>query len=234
MSASSGRWPKQLPEMTPEQLAIRDDYMKWFYAEVYTSRFGLVQRFNHRYAARTVRPGLKTLDVGAGLGEHLEFEDGRAGQYVALELRPEMAKEIETRYPYVTTVTGSVEGGLDLPDNEFDRILAIHVLEHLPNLPAALAEADRLLKTGGVLSIVLPCEGGFAYTLGRQMTTQRWFERRYGTSFDPFIKSEHVNVVPEIVEELDRRFLRQHSAWFPFKVPTVHANVCVGFTYRKR
>ena len=30
------------------------------------------------------------LDLGAGLGEHLEFEDGRAGGYVALELRAEM------------------------------------------------------------------------------------------------------------------------------------------------
>src|ERR1700684_2763547 len=106
-------WPKRLPEMTPEQLAIRDDWMAYFYSDVYTNRFGAIQKFNHEYASRTARPGLRTLDVGAGLGEHLEFEDCRAGEYVAVEMRPEMADEIARRYPLATTVVGDIADGLD-------------------------------------------------------------------------------------------------------------------------
>ena len=231
--SQSTTWPKQLPELTPEQVAIRDDYMKFFYSAVYTARFGWIQRFNHTYAARSVGPGLRTLDIGAGLGEHLEFEDGRAQDYVAMELRPEMAAEIAQRYPYVTAVTGDVERGLDFGPAEFDRVLAIHVLEHLPNLPAALEELLRVMRPGAVLSVVLPCEGGWLYTLGRRLTTQRLFEKRYGMSFDWCIQSEHVSTVPEIVHELDARFRREHASWFPTMIPTVHANICAGFTYRR-
>jgi len=226
-------WPKQLPELTAEQIAIRDDYMDYFYSEVYTARFGLIQKFNHTYAARTAATKLRTLDVGAGLGEHLEFEDGHAGEYVALELRPEMAEEIVRRYPYITTVTGNMEDGLPFAAGEFDRVLAIHVLEHLPNLPADLEELARVLRPGGVLSVVLPCEGGLAYTLGRSLTTKRMFEKRYGVSFDWCIASEHVSAVPEIVHELDQRFTREHASWFPLRLPSVHVNVCVGLTYRR-
>ena len=224
-------WPKPMPELTAEQMAIRDDYMAYFYAEVYTARFGRIQRFNHTFAARSFRPGISTLDLGAGLGEHLEFEDGRAGDYVALELRPEMAAEIAARYPYVTTISGDVERGLEFEVGHFDRVLAIHVLEHLPNLPAVLEELRRLLKPGGVLLVVLPCEGGALYTLGRRLTTQRVFEKRYGVSFDWCIASEHVSTLPEFVRELDDRFARRETAWFPRRVPTFHANVCAGLTY---
>lgn len=226
-------WPKQIPELTAEQVAIRDDYMDYFYAEVYTARFGAIQRFNHTYAARTAGPALRTLDVGAGLGEHLEFEDGHNGEYVALELRPEMAQEIVRRYPYVTTVTGNLEQGLPFETGTFDRVLAIHVLEHLPNLPSDLEELRRVLRPGGVLSVVLPCEGGLAYSLGRNLTTKRMFEKRYGVSFDWCIASEHVSTAPEVVQELDRRFTCEQRSWFPFKLPSVHVNVCVGLTYRR-
>lgn len=226
-------WPKRLPALTPEQVAIRDDYMEFFYSEVYTARFGWIQRFNHAYAARSFAPGLRTLDVGAGLGEHLEFEDGNAQDYVAMELRPEMAARIAQRYPYVMTITGDLEQGLGVASADFDRVLAIHVLEHLPNLPAALDELVRVMRPGAVLSVVLPCEGGWVYTLGRRLTTQRAFEKRYGMSFDWCIQSEHVSTVPQIVHELDARFRREHTSWFPTMIPTVHANICVGFTYRR-
>lgn len=226
-------WPKQLPELSAEQVAIRDDYMNYFYSEVYTARFGRIQKFNHTYAARSFAPGLRTLDIGAGLGEHLEFEDGHAGEYVALEVRPEMAAEIAARYPYVDTVSGDVERGLEFENGAFDRVLAIHVLEHLPNLPAALDELKRIMRPGAVLSVVLPCEGGLLYTLGRRLTTQRVFEKRYGMSFDWCIESEHVSIVPEILHELDLRFTREHGEWFPTRLPTLHANICAGLTYRR-
>ena len=46
-------------------------------------------------------------------------------------------------------------------DDFFDRIIAVHVMEYLPNLPAAIREAYRLLhKQRGQLLIVIPCEGG--------------------------------------------------------------------------
>jgi SAM-dependent methyltransferase len=226
-------WPKPVPELTREQTAIRDDFMKHFH-EVLSDRYGAIPRFNHRYATRSASAGARTLEIGAGLGEHLEFEDARDQHYVALELRPEMAEVIERDYPYVQTVIGDVQEGLPFDGGEFDRVLAIHVLEHLPDLPAALDEIRRVLRSGGLLSVVIPCEGGRIYGLGRQVTTRRMFEKRYQTDYDWYIKTEHLSVPAEITPELDARFTRVHASWFPFKVPTVHMNVCLGLTYVRR
>jgi SAM-dependent methyltransferase len=225
-------WPKPTVCLTPEQTAIRDDFMEYFLRHVYGARFGAIQRFSHTYPLRSAREGLRTLDVGAGLGEHLAFEERRDPDYVALELRPEMAAELGRRYPDITTVAGDIQAGLQFDANEFDRVLAIHVLEHLPNLPAALEEVRRLLRPDGTFAVVLPCEGGAAYSLGRRVTTERIFRKRYNVSYDWYIKSEHVNRLDEIIPELESRFTRTHGAWFPLRLPMAHLNLCVGLTYR--
>jgi ubiquinone/menaquinone biosynthesis C-methylase UbiE len=160
-------WPKVLPPLDPERKAIHDAFMKQWH-EVLPQRYGVIEHFNHRFPVSASRPGFRsTLEIGAGLGEHLQYEELTAEQqasYYALELRENMAARIAESYPKVNTVVGDCQQRLDFPDAYFDRYLAIHVLEHLPNLPACLAEAWRLLrKTSGQLLAVIPCEGGFAY-----------------------------------------------------------------------
>jgi ubiquinone/menaquinone biosynthesis C-methylase UbiE len=226
------KWPKPFPELTDEQLRIRDDFMKYFH-EIYSDSYGAVAKFNHTYPLQTAQPGIRTLEIGAGLGEHLDFEDASTQDYVALELRDEMAAVIAAKHPEASTHVGDVEAGLDVPDASFDRVIAIHVLEHLRNLPPALDEVRRVLKPGGVFEVVIPCEGGLGYALGRRVTSQRVFEKRYGTSYDWYIKTEHFNVPGEIVPELDARFTRERRAWWPLKVPSVHLNLCLGLTYRR-
>jgi SAM-dependent methyltransferase len=233
MSSASTRWPKPFPQLTDEQLRIRDDYMKYFH-EIYSERYGAVAKFNHTYPLSSARPGIRTLEIGAGLGEHLDFEDAsEQEEYVALELRDEMAAVIAQAHPGVSTLVGDVVAGLDVPDASFDRVIAIHVLEHLHNLPPALDEVRRVLKPGGLFEVVIPCEGGFGYALGRRVTSKRVFEKRYNMDYDWYIKSEHFNVPGEIMAELDTRFERRRSSWWPLKVPNVHLNLCLGLTYRR-
>lgn len=228
---TKGRWPKQVPELTPKQSEISDDWMKYFH-EIYPERFGAIGRFNQTYPLRTAGSGRRVLEVGAGLGEHLRFEDVANQEYVALELRPEMADEIKRSCPQVRTVVGDVQTRLPFEDDYFDRVLAIQVLEHLVDLPAALDEIRRILRPGGLVAVVIPCEGGAAYTLGRRLTSQRIFEKRYGTSYLWCIRGEHVNVPSEITSELAKRFELQHRSFFPMKVPSIHVNLCIGLTYR--
>src|SRR5262249_4630798 len=149
-------------------------------------------------------------------------------EYHAVELREEMAQAIRRDFPSVITVVGDCQQRLAFEDASFDRVIAIHVLEHLPNLPAALSEIDRLLKPDGVFSAVIPCEGGIGYGLGRRVTTQRAFEKRYKTNFKRYL--DHVNRAQEILTELRARFELADSTYWPARVPLIDFNVLIGLT----
>jgi SAM-dependent methyltransferase len=200
---ATSKWPKTFAPLTAEQERIRDDFVKHWH-EVLPVRFGVIERFNHSYPTRH-RPAdfLRTLEIGAGIGEHLEYEQLTPEQvrsYHALELRENMSGDIRRRFPGVQTITGDCQQPLPFPDGYFDRILAIHVLEHLPNLPSAVREAHRVCnQERGVLSVVIPCEGGLAYMTARRLSARRVFERRYKQPYKWFIEREHVNRPHEIL-----------------------------------
>jgi SAM-dependent methyltransferase len=225
-------WPKTVPQLSPEQERIRDDFMRHWH-EVLPARYSVIERFNHGYAARSAVAGARTLEIGAGLGEHLAFEQQHE-DYWAVELREEMAQAIKHKYPRVRTIVGDCQQRLPLDDATFDRALAIHVLEHLPDLPSAVAELRRVLKADGRLVAVIPCEGGLAYGRARRISAQRIFERRYRVSYDWFVKSEHINVPREIIAELTEHFEILERRYFPLRVPVITANLVIGLTMRPR
>ena len=139
-----------------------------------------------------------------------------------------MAAVIAERHPEVEVIVGDAQERMPFDDGSFDRVLAIHVLEHLPNLPAALAEIRRLLKPSGRLVVVIPCEGGLAYSLARRISAQRIFEKRYGMSYRFFIESEHINVPREILEECAAHFAVVRRRYFPLVVPLTVPNLVIG------
>ena len=231
---TSTKWPKVLPELTPEQVRVRDDFMAHWH-EVLPNRYGAIERFNHGWPAKTARPGERTIEIGAGLGEHLDAEPEFAREgYVAVELRPELAERIKQRHPGIEVVAGDCQQRLPFADGSFDRALAIHVLEHLPNLPAALAELRRLLTPQGRCIVVIPCEGGLAYSLARRVSAQRIFEKRYKMSYRWCIESEHINVPREIIEECQAHFRIVRKRHFPLVIPVTGLNLVIGLELAPR
>lgn len=229
-------WPKTLLPLNAEQQAISNDFMRHWH-EVLPKRFGLVDKFNHHYPVRHAPKNFRrTLEIGAGLGEHLQYEKLTAEQaknYYALELRENMCERIRQRCPHIHAITGDCQEKLQFEDGFFDRILAIHVLEHLPNLPAAIKEMHRLChKTTGVFSVVIPCEGGTMYTCARRISAQRIFQKRYKQSYRWFIEREHINRPHEILAELKPYFRVVHQRFFPFGLPMIFSNLCIGLTLR--
>lgn len=235
---ASSKWPKVLPPLTDEQRRISDDFMRYWH-EVLPRRFGRIERFNHGYPVRHAPPDFRrTLEIGAGLGEHLEYERLTIDQernYYAVELRANMSDAIAARFPHVHIINGDCQQRLDFPDGFFDRILAVHVLEHLPDLPAAIREMHRLCdKQNGVFSVVIPCEGSFAYGLARRISAQRIFQKRYKQPYRWFIEREHINRPAEIFEELDPFFTIQHRSFFPLPLPLLWCGLAIGMTLKPR
>lgn len=231
---AAAKWPKVLPPLTPEQQQRSDQFMKIWHVELAGKpRYGLIEKFNHLFPVKHSPPDFKTtLEIGAGLGEHLAYEKLSPEQergYYCNEMREIMAAEITRRFPNVHTVVGDCQQRMDFADGFFDRYVAIHVLEHLPNLPGAVREAWRLLdKRAGRMLVVIPTEGSPAYGLARRISAQRVWRRHFDAPYAEFYKREHINLVPEILAELHPYFTVETKRFFPLGVPLWFCNLCIG------
>ena len=237
----TAKWPKLLPPLSPEQQQRNNEFMRIWHEELARrSRYGLVERFNHSFPVRHSRPGFRTtLEIGAGLGEHLEYEKLTPEQernYYCNEYRENMAAGIRRRFPNVRTIVGDCQQRLDFPDGFFDRYIAVHVLEHLPDLPAAVREAHRLLnKQTGQLLVVLPTEGSPAYGLARKLSAERVWYRHFTAPYVEFYGREHINLIPEVLAELAPYFTIEHRSCFPLPFLPFHfCNLCIGYVLKPR
>ncbi|WP_145576271.1 class I SAM-dependent methyltransferase [Yersinia mollaretii] len=230
------KWPKLFPPLTEEQQRISNDFMKYWH-DVLPKKYGFVDRFNHTYPVKNApKDFFRTLEIGAGIGEHLYYEkltEIQEENYVAVDIRENMVATLRSRFPKVQAIEGDCQKKMNFEDGFFDRILAIHVLEHLPNLPDAVKEMYRLCdKDKGVLSIVIPCEGSLAYSLARKISAQRIFEQRYKQSYKWFIEREHINLPSEILGELSSCFSLVSSTYFPIPVKFEFCNLCIAATFK--
>ena len=238
---SSSVWPKVLPPLNAEQQKRSDAFMKLWHEELAgRKRYGLLERFDHGFPIKNSAASFRTtLEIGAGLGEHLAYEkltpEQEAGYYCN-EYRENMAAEIRRRFPKVQTVVGDCQQRMDFADGFFDRILAIHVLEHLPNLPACIRELYRLVnKQTGRLLIVIPTEGSLAYSVARKISAERVWNRHFDVDYAEFYKREHINVPHEILAELKPYFTIETRGFFPLPfLPLIAANLVIGFSMKPR
>jgi SAM-dependent methyltransferase len=150
-------WPKQPPALSSEQQRQRDAFVRLWH-ETLPEKYRAIERFNHEVIARwPLPPGCVTLEIGGGLGAHSRVEDLARQRYYCLEYRPDFCESLSVLLPAGRVLCGDIHERQPWPDQMFDRIIAVHVLEHLVNLPIALEEIRRLVKPNGVVDIVLPC-----------------------------------------------------------------------------
>lgn len=233
------KWPKVRPPLTEEQEAVWEDFYSLWH-EVLPRRYRVVERFNQRFAKRYQHAGVRTtLEIGAGMGAHLDYERPSLEEernYHVIELRESLAKHIREKHPLVNVTVADSQSGLPFEDNSFDRCIAVHVLEHLANLPACLSEIRRVLdKQRGQLLAVIPCEGGPVYALARRLSARTIFEEAYDMPYAPFIQREHLNRPYEILAELETDFTVVRRRFYPLPfVPMTTINLCIGLVLRPR
>ena len=91
----------------------------------------------------------KLLDIGSGSAPYADLFRGKISAFIALDIE---SPEERLKFPFV------LGDALHLPfkKGSFDTGLMTQVLEHTQEPSAALAEANRVLKSSGVLLISVP------------------------------------------------------------------------------
>ncbi|MGH4009147.1 MAG: class I SAM-dependent methyltransferase [Pseudonocardiaceae bacterium] len=100
-------------------------------------------------------PGARLLDVGAGRGAIAGAAVARGCVVTAVDAAPGMVARLCADFPTLT-VSQMDAHRFDFPDACFDVVTAGFVIDLLSDPAAALAEARRVLRPGGVLALSLP------------------------------------------------------------------------------
>ena len=233
------RFPKKIKKLNKKQKLISNVFMKVWHEELRAKKkYGFIEKFNHNFSAKSKfteqTKKIRTIELGAGIGTHLKYENLQNQQYYCIELRANMINELRKLKKKVKIIKGDVQKKTIFKDNFFDRVNVIHVLEHLPKLPDCINETHRILKPSGVLQVVLPCDPGFLYSLGRKLSAKKIFEKKFKQNYDWFIKREHINSAEEIIELLKEKFYIVEQTYFPFFIKSINANLCLGLTLKKK
>jgi 2-polyprenyl-3-methyl-5-hydroxy-6-metoxy-1,4-benzoquinol methylase len=153
------------------------------------ARRHLGRTFARLRAAVDVPPDARFLDIGAAQGQVL-LAAGRMG-FRAIGVEPyaparDQALVLAKELSVAVDVRPGCAEKLDFPDESFDVVHALSVLEHVTDPPAVFAEAFRVLAPGGVFWFcttnglsprqneiaVFPCFGWYPNRLQRRI--MRW------------------------------------------------------------
>ena len=190
--------------------------------EGYGGIAGFVQDLGHKYVSERTASG-KTLEIGFGLGRQGRFFKGELTQYYPTEINMKYTKgEQWNKFSNVTIADAT---NLPFEDCFFDQVVSIYNLEHIEHVEFVLQEVKRVLKEQGTFVVALPCEDGLMWNLGREFTTRRVFNKKYGINYDKAIAFEHVHNLQFLQDVLGKHFSKIDHCYFPFFFPSINMNL---------
>jgi SAM-dependent methyltransferase len=159
------------------------------------------------------------LDVGCGDGHFASVAYAQPID-VGIDIMRRDLREATRRGPavYRTLLRGSATA-MPFADNAFNTVVSNCVLEHIPDLNAALREISRVLRPGGTFAATLPSPRYTAYLLGSTVLHQAGLPRlsaAYGAFFNAIAHHHHLYEADEWRDRLATVGLemREHVPYF--------------------
>lgn len=139
-----------------------DEYFdKWNYADRPLGKFSMYW-FARRYFAALIRryapaggPERKLLEMGCGLGDLLSLlqDDFTC---IGVDLIPRSIENTRKIAPKVDAYVGDATDFSRYADGELSVVVALHLVEHLPDPQRTLSDIHRVLAPGGLLFFATP------------------------------------------------------------------------------
>lgn len=171
----------------------------------------------------------RILEVGAGSGHHFAYVSDNYQEYIMTDNSDAML-EIASKKYHQKSVCGALKferqdaSALSFEAESFDRLIATHVLEHLANPVDVLKEWDRVVRQNGVISIVLPCDPGMLWRLGRHFGPRK-NAQKLGIAYDYLQAAEHINSIFNLVVFIKHHFEVISDIWYPSRLAIPDLNL---------
>ena len=171
----------------------------------------------------------KVVEVGSGTGVHIDYIRHRVGTYFLTDGSDAMldiarAKVAEKKISFDVVYQKEEAGKLSFPDAFCDRLIATHVLEHLYHPHEVLREWARVVRPGGIITLILPCDPGLGWRLGRYAAI-RGKHMAAGIPYDYWMAREHVNPINNLVSFIRYYFPDLKEKWYPAIIPSIDLNL---------
>lgn len=137
----------------------REYFEKWNYADRGLGRFSMYW-FARRYYAALIRRyappgGGQLLELGCGLGHLLGLLQDDF-QCTGIDLIDYSVEQTRLNAPKATALQQSADDLSGFADGTFSVVVALHLVEHLPDPAHTIAEVSRILKPGGLWLFATP------------------------------------------------------------------------------
>lgn len=143
-----------------------DDTIQWYNknAEEYAKAGAAYFDMNHIHTFANLLPkGARVLDAGCGAGRDANLLQKKAGlQVVGLDLSKGLLAVAKNHFPDITFAEGNLLA-LPFEENTFDGVWSNTSLLHLEtyaDAAQAISEMHRVLKTDGILHVVVKAQTG--------------------------------------------------------------------------